>query len=305
MTFPPQLPPPTVANIQVTPELMQKLARALRVALGHAEGLLEQGLDGVGRTQDIAAIKAGAHGQQRAMRLWLYDMGYEAARLAQNSALDHLCALQADLTREPGPVLSHLTLVRVALEAGGMFGYLTERGVDVRLLLARIAGVKIADNVNARNLAATHKDRDPSILAGQERTILSFESTLAQAGVTRRLAKNGWMVIETELEGHKTKGDIAIANAAMDFLGEGHPGAYNLLSGGAHSRPWLLGTNETTTPDAGSVIYALSITVGLLTAWLGWWGAYTGNDVGPAVKRVRQPLEIVLQRAAAGDFNTA
>ncbi|MFF4455004.1 hypothetical protein [Streptomyces goshikiensis] len=305
MTFPPEPPPRRVANIQVTPELMAKSASALRLALGYAESMLGQGLDGVGRTQDLAAIKAGAHGERRAMRLWLYDMACDTARLAQNSALDHLRSLPADLTREPGPVLSHLTLVRVALEAGGMFGYVTERGVDVRLLLARIAGVKIADNLNARNLAATHEGRDPNILAGQERAIRSFESTLAKAGVTHRLHPQGWKVTETELEGHKTKGDIGIGKAAMAFLGEGHPGAYNLLSGGAHSRPWLLGTNETTTPDAGSVIYALSITVGLLTAWLDRWGAYTGNDVGPTVKKVRQPLEIVLQRAAAGDFNRA
>lgn len=305
MTFPPQLPPPTVANIQVTPELMAKLARALRLALGHAEGLLGQGLDGVGRTQDIAAIKAGAQGSRREARLWLYDLGYEAARLAQSSALDHLWSLPADLTREPGPVLSHLTLVRVALEAGGLFGYLTERGVDVRLLLARVAGVKIADNLNARNLAATHEGRDPSILAGQERTIQSFSSTLAEAGVKERFDKNRRKVIETELEGHKTKGDISIGQAAMTFLGEGHAGAYNLLSGGAHSRPWLLRTNEITTPEAGSVIFALSTALGLLTAWLERWGAYTGNDATPTIKKVRQPLEIVLQRAAERDFNTA
>ncbi|MEV6681386.1 hypothetical protein AB0N09_31620 [Streptomyces erythrochromogenes] len=303
MTLPPLSPPPTVANIQITAELMAKSAHALCVALGHAEAMLGQGLDGVGRQQDIAAIKAGAQGPQQAVRLTLYEMAYEAALLAQKSALDHLRSLSADLIREPGPALSHLTLVRAALEAGGLFGYLTERGVDVRLLLARIAGVKLADAINARNLAETHKDRDPGILASQERLMQSFESTLTRAGVIHKFDKKRRKVVATEVEGHATKGDIYIGQAALAFLGSEHAGAYNLLSGGAHSRPWMLGANESAAPAAGSVIYALSLTLALITAWLERWAAYTGNDATPTIKRVRQPLHIVLTRAAAGEFN--
>lgn len=302
MTLPPQPPPRRVANVQVTPELMAQSARAVGVALTHAEDLLGEGLDGTGRRQDIAAIKANAQGQQRAARLRLYEMGCEAARLAQNSALDHLRSLPADLAREPGPTLSHLTLVRVALEAGGMFGYVTERGVDVKLLLARIAGIKIADNTTALTFAESHGDR-PDLVAGQQVAVDSFAALLAQAGVTHKLNKWG-KVIETELDGHKTKGDISIGKAAVDFLGTGGPDPYKLLSGGAHSRPWLLGTNETTLPQAGSVIYALSITMELLLSWLERWAAYTGSDAATAARRVRQAMTITLQRAAEGDFNS-
>ncbi|MFE9253923.1 hypothetical protein [Streptomyces sp. NPDC006879] len=303
MTFPPQPPLPKASDVQLTPRLLERAAHSIGLALDHADKLLGRGLDGRGKEQDIAAIKDGASGPTRDARLRLYELLHETAELAQSSALDHLRALPADLTRDPRPTFSHLTLARVAMEAGGMFAYLTDRDVDVRELIARVAGIQMADVDTALRFAESHTER-PDLVAAMQETEQELLALFQAAGVTHRRNKRG-QLSETELDGHKTSGDMAIGKAARAFLGHDAHDPYNLLSGGAHSRPWLLRTGRETPPDGGSVLYLLWFTKALLTAWLERWAAYTGAELDPPIAKVVQGITITIQRAAEGDFNTA
>ncbi|MET7634256.1 hypothetical protein ACWCW2_20395 [Streptomyces sp. NPDC001773] len=302
MTFPPQPPVPKTSDVQLTPRLLERSAEAITRAVTQAEEALSRGRKGRGRLLDLAAIKDGASGNKQQARLWLYELLDQSVDLAQRNAFDHLRALPADITREPAPGLSHLTLVRAAMEAGGIFNYLTDRDVNVHELLARIAGLRLADIDSAKRFAASHTGR-PDLVAIVQKTETELLDLLTAAGITHKRDKNG-KLLKTEIDGHSADGDMKIAKAARAFIGHDEHDPYNLLSGGAHSRSWMLSGAAEAAP-AGSILYMLWFVETLLIAWLERWAAYTEFEPEPTVSKIVQSLRFTISRAATGDFNAA
>ncbi|MGW6848977.1 hypothetical protein ACWGCK_09475 [Streptomyces virginiae] len=286
--------------MQLTPRLFERSSDAITRAVDRAEQVLDQGLKGRGRLLDIAAIKDGASGRKKDARLWVYELLLESAELARGNAFDHLRALPADLARDPRPALSHFTLVRAAMEAGGMFGYLTERDVDVHELLARIAGLRIADVDSALRFAESHSG-SPGLVAEVRKTEGELLDLFAAGGITHRRDRRG-KLLETEVGGHTADGDMKIAKAARAFLDHDGHDPYNLVSGSAHSRPWVLGPAKDSSPG-GAVLYLLWFTDALLTAWLNRWSAFTGVEPDPSIAKVTQSIRFTIARAAAGEFH--
>ncbi|MEV8095233.1 hypothetical protein [Kitasatospora sp. NPDC085879] len=295
-------PPPRATDIALTPELLTAAAKAVRICLGHVGPVLARGLAGAGLDADRLAIKASANNRSKIKRgrLCLHELAVDAAELAAASAVDHLYAFAADLTREPLPVLSHLTPVRAALEAGGLFGHLADRTDDVSLRLARIAGMWLVDCDSARKLATSHNST--TMIADAQATESSLHRMLDDAGVTWRRNGQG-KPINVALDGQVVpRADIGVAAGTRKFLGPaaGAFDPYNSLSGGAHTRPWMHGGNRGT--GAGSVLTAVWVAREVLARFLVLWGTYAGQDVGTESAKVRQALTGVLNRAAAGDF---
>jgi hypothetical protein len=97
--------------------------------------------------------------------------------------------------------------------------------------------------------------------------------------------------------------DHKIAAQARAFLPSWAAGAYPLLSGAAHGRPWMIARGRSAdgewAGEAATVMAAVMTVMGSLESGVAAWAGYFGHDVSAALSAMADERMDFLNRAVA------
>lgn len=232
---------------------------------------------------DIAAMTAMAEPEATA-RLSLHSMLIDIVGLSFETALDHVRALEHDIVRDPAPVWSPLVSARAVLESCLFLEYLIDPSISCSLRLARCAGLWRKDTDHAANAARVF---GPEQQAEAAKFDAYVTQALADAKAMERHNTKGKLVGYT-VDGETANLDFVITERARIALPTWIPMPYGLLSGAAHSRPWMTDRARKTGAHTGSglvgeaatVMTALMVAMASLEMSLKAWQGYFGLDLG-------------------------
>ncbi|MDX3233226.1 hypothetical protein [Streptomyces sp. ME19-01-6] len=213
----------------------------------------------------------------------LHGMLLEIAGLSWDTALDHVRALEHDIVRKPPPVWSPLVAARAVLESCLFLEYLIDPSISCALRLARCAGLWRKDTEHTAKLAR---------VLGPEREVEAVDldayvtQSLADANVVQRHNAKGKLV-GYEVDGESAGLDYNITERVASALPSWLPTPYGLLSGAAHSRPWMTnrarnlaaGSDDRLVGEAATVMTALMVVMASLEMSLVAWQGYFGFDL--------------------------
>ncbi|MFE7183151.1 hypothetical protein [Streptomyces erythrochromogenes] len=227
----------------------------------------------------------------------LHGMLLEIAGMSFDTALDHMKALEHDITREPPPVWSTLVMARAVLESCLFFDYLFEPSISGALRLARCAGLWRRDTDHSANLAKVLERED-------EATEVDAYVTKALEAcdiIARRNDKNrltGYIV-----DGEVSNLDFNITDRARNRLPEWMPMPYGLLSGAAHGRPWMTDRARTMSKDgerlvgeAATVMTAVMVVMASMEMCLRDLQGYLGYELDTALAELEQYRKVTSLR---------
>ncbi|WP_457492440.1 hypothetical protein [Streptomyces sp. P5_D11] len=227
----------------------------------------------------------------------LHGMLLDIAGMSWDTALDHVRALEHDIVRKPSPVWSPLVMARAVLESCLLFDYLFEPSISGELRLARCAGLWRKDTDHTTNLAK---------ILEQEEEAAKLDAYVTQAlddcnAVVRKSAKGkttGYVV-----DGEDSNLDYNITDQARDRLPEWLPMPYGLLSGAAHSRPWMTdrarargNEGDGLVGEAATVMTALMVAMASLEMGVKSWQGYFGLDLDAALAEMGQFRQFMAMR---------
>lgn len=219
----------------------------------------------------------------------LHGMLLDIAGMSWDTALDHVRALEHDIVRKPSPVWSPLVMARAVLESCLLFDYLFEPSISCPLRLARCAGLWRKDTDHTTNLAK---------VLGEEEQAAELDVYVTKALdecniVARRSASEkitGYVV-----DGEVSNLDYNITERARNSLPDWIPMPYGLLSGAAHSRPWMTdrarrqGNEEDgLVGEAATVMTALMVSMASLEMGVKSWQGYFGLDLAADLAEMDQ-----------------
>lgn len=178
---------------------------------------------------------------------------------------------------------SPLTLARVTLEGCAFTGYLCDPSISLGQRLARVAGMAVAEARNEASAAAGFgpEEQARALIKREE-----AEKVAHAAGAVERLDRRG-RVIGYTIDGQHAPLDHKIGAQTKAFLPEHAGGAYALLSGAAHGRPWMIArgrvANGNWVGEAATVMTAVIAVMGSLESGVSAWADYLGVDASAAL----------------------
>jgi hypothetical protein len=211
----------------------------------------------------------------------LHGMLLDIAGMSYDTALDHVRALEQDILRKPPPVWSPLVLARAVLESCLFFEYLFEPSIPGALRLARCAGLWRKDTDHSANLA---KVLGPEHEADAAELDIYVTQALDECDLTVRRSANG-RITGYILDGEVSSLDYNITERARNSLPSWLPMPYGLLSGAAHSRPWMTDRARVVAKDSGlvgeaaTVMTAVMVAMASLEMCLKTWQGYFGFEL--------------------------
>jgi hypothetical protein len=238
--------------------------------------------------KDAAAIRSLPAGSEQEARRNLHSLLLDAGDLAWRHAVDHVRSLEHDLFMDPPPVWSPLSLARVTLEGCAFTGHLFDPEIGLRQRLARAAALRVAEARNEIGAAGNFGEVEQAGAAAQ---LQAAEQLVAHAGAEPRLNRRG-RVMGYSIGGEFAPIDYKIAAQVRHFLPDWAQGAYQLMSGAAHGRPWMIvrgrSSGEDWAGEAATVLAAVMAVMAALEAGIAVWGAYFGLDVSVALKAMKE-----------------
>ncbi|MEU5218493.1 hypothetical protein AB0G79_20160 [Streptomyces sp. NPDC020807] len=178
----------------------------------------------------------------------LHAMLVEIAGMSFDTAIDHMRALEHDIVRKPPPVWSTLVMARAVLESALLVDYLFDPSISGALRLARCAGLWRKDTDHRTNLAKVLERED--------------EVTEVDAYVTKALDECNIVArhnAKGKLTGYSADSEVSpldynITERAKGRLPSWMPMPYGLLSGAAHSRPWMTNRARVVAEDGSGLV---------------------------------------------------
>ncbi|KAA0924256.1 hypothetical protein [Streptomyces apricus] len=213
----------------------------------------------------------------------LYAMLLDIAGLSWSTALDHVRALEHDITRKPPPVWSPLVSARAVLESCLFLQYLIEPSISCGLRLARCAGLWRKDVQHSTQAARVFGAEQEAEAADLDAYVTQ---ALADANVSERSNAQG-RITGYEVDGEVSSLDYKITDRAKAALPSWVPMPYAILSGAAHGRPWMTGstrrgadeTDGALVGEAATVMTALMVVMASLEMCLAAWQGFFGADL--------------------------
>ncbi|WP_331739801.1 hypothetical protein OG590_39090 (plasmid) [Streptomyces goshikiensis] len=232
---------------------------------------------------DIETMTAMAEPEATARRS-LHSMLIDIVGLSFDTALDHVRSLEHDIVRDPAPVWSPLVSARAVLESCLFLEYLIDPSISCGLRLARCAGLWRKDTDHAAKAARVFGPEEHAQAAHMDAYVTR---ALAEAKVVERRNAKGTLV-GYEVDGDTAPLDFSITERARTALPSWIPMPYGLLSGAAHSRPWMtdrarmagMDTGSGLVGEAATVMTALMVAMASLEMSLRAWQGYFGCDLG-------------------------
>ncbi|MFK0223939.1 hypothetical protein ACIQWN_37900 [Streptomyces vinaceus] len=240
---------------------------------------------------DIETMRAMAESEATA-RMSLHSMLIDIVGLSFDTALDHVRALEHDIVRDPAPVWSPLVSARAVLESCLFLEYLIDPSISCGLRLARCAGLWRKDTDHATKAARVF---GPEQQAGAANMDTYVTRALKDAKVLECHNAKGTLV-GYKVDGAAASLDFSITERARTALPAWIPMPYGLLSGAAHSRPWMTDRARKTGMNAGSglvgeaatVMTALMVAMASLEMSLKAWQGYFGCDLAETLTELEE-----------------
>ncbi|MEV4888208.1 hypothetical protein AB0K48_02300 [Nonomuraea sp. NPDC055795] len=237
-------------------------------------------------TATLAALRASTKQEARQA---LHSLALDGGNLAWLNAVDHIRALEHDILMQPPPVWSPLSLARAALEGCALTHYLWEGSIGLPLRLARVTSLRVREaQYEAKASAVTW----PEGQAAAQARLAEAEQLASAAGaiVEKKTQRSKKVIKGYRVDGAYAPLDFTISERINAFMPSWvPPSSYSLLSGAAHSRPWVINRARTEQPDewageAATVMTAAVIALGALDAALATWSGFFGVNVEAALK---------------------
>jgi len=233
--------------------------------------------------REVAALDGLPDGKQKQARQGLHSLAVDGGQLIWMHAVDHIRALEHDLLMQPPPVWSPLTLARVVLEGCAFTHYLYDPSIPLAQRLARVAGMRVSEARNGVKAAAAF---DPEEQAEAQARLAEARQLAGEAGAVGRTGSRG-RVTGFTVDGEYAPLDHMIGQQTEAFLPSWAAGAYPLLSGAAHGRPWMIARARSGNGwggEAATVMAAVITVMGSLESGIEVWGGYFGIDVSEPLK---------------------
>ncbi|MFC5663563.1 hypothetical protein ACFP3U_11290 [Kitasatospora misakiensis] len=277
----PTLPTPTSSNVDLTPALREAIAGTILDCLVIAEAAFPDLASGQGAQADKAAIRENSmEGMELAGRLTLHRIALGVGKITWSSGRDYLRAAAHDLTRhDPDAAWSTTSLVRSALEAEAGFGYLFKAESNVQKRLGRTASMLLTD---ARYVSQQARALGEPTISKIDSSAHGLDRICSHAGV-RVLEDGERSKQQIEVGGARVSHELVIANVISGFWPKEAVHPYTLLSGAAHSRPWMLASGVSRGPTAINVLIVSGL---VLSTWLDLAGTYAGVDLTAEMDQV-------------------
>lgn len=254
--------PVTSGDIALTESLQEAISQTILDCLSVAEQAFPDLGTGAGARTEAEAIREVSEGAERWGRLTLHRLSIGIGNLVWNSGRDYFRAVAHDvLRRAPLPIWSTTSLVRSALEAEANFAYLYKRESNVSKRIGRTAAILLNDEPYVGKVA---KQAGGGAVAEVGATVAGLRRICEHAGV--EVIKNPkTKKQDVHVDGARVGYELIFANVIREFWPEeaGHP--YDLLSGAAHSRPWMLSTGDMSGPTAINVLIVSGL---VMSTWL-------------------------------------
>ncbi|MDX3592213.1 hypothetical protein PV749_13925 [Streptomyces sp. ID03-2B] len=284
--------------VPITDDFAQVAAQVLREYREMVEGSITHlGPDAASPFMtEVAAINSTPEPLGSA-RGSLHAMLLEIAGLSFDTAVDNVKALEHDIVRNPPPVWSPLVLARAVLESCLFFDYLFDPSISGALRLARCAGLWHKDTDHSSNLAKIlEQDEEAEDLRAYVRKALAECNIVARTSTSGKIT--GYIV-----DGEVSNLDFVITERAKSSLPSWLPMPYGLLSGAAHSRPWMTNRARTMSKDgsglvgeAATVMTAIMVAMASMEMCLRIFQGYFGYELDAALAELEEYREFMFLR---------
>ncbi|MET9451100.1 hypothetical protein [Streptomyces cinerochromogenes] len=237
--------------------------------------------------REVDTLAAMPAGDERGARQALHSMLLDAGGLVWMQGVDHIRALEHDIVMDPPPVWSPLTLGRVTLECCAFTGYLFDPAIPLGRRLARSVGLRVTE---ARNEGGAAANFGPVEQTMARAGLTEAETMAADAGAAPRRDRRN-KIIGYSIDGEYAPLDHKIAPQIKDFLPDWAMGSYQLMSGAAHGRPWMIArgrsAGEEWVGEAATVLAAVMTVMAALESGLAAYAGYFGHDVSEALEAMK------------------
>lgn len=266
------------AAAEVLREYRELVGRSVTHPEPHAESLFLAEVATNNSTPDPIGTARGS----------LHGMLLEIAGLSFDTALDHVKALEHDIVRKPPPVWSTLVMARAVLESCLFFDYLFDPSISGALRLARCAGLWRKDTDHRANLARV-LEREEEVMEVDAYVTRALEECNIVARRNDKDKLTGYTV-----DGEVSSLDFNITDRARSRLPSWIPMPYGLLSGAAHSRPWMTDRARTQSKDgdlvgeAATVLTAITVVMASMEMCLRDLQGYFGYELDAALVELEE-----------------